>query len=344
VHRRIAALLVVAATAACGNAGDDAPRSVAFDAYLTELAPMAWRSSGADSWEVWVCDIPVGALPSLYADTPRVPLDPAVLAASFGEVADYFATVSGGAYRPTFRAGGETLLPVDAEPAECIDAALDGSGADAQGVLVVATAEHLATAEGGWTNPGEGCEQPCPASVSRRNVYLGAADFRSEWGDQTPLDLVEHELGHALGWWHSAYDSGGTTPYRSAIDVMSNSAAPRDVDASLRHGPNPLAVHRLRCGWIGFQIDTSADVRTSPLVVPVDDARFLVVEYVANDGFNAHLARSGVAIHRVDVTARTIEPVHTTTEPFDDLLQRGDRVVVNDRTIMVDDTWMVTVD
>ena len=54
------------------------------------------------------------------------------------------------------------------------------------------------------------------------------------------MDLIEHEIGHALGWPHSGYDESAPNPTQSALDVMSNSAAPRDVHPDRRDGPRHL--------------------------------------------------------------------------------------------------------
>ena len=131
--------------------------------------------------------------------------------------------------------------------ADCVDGALDRSSADADTVLAVADAEHAADQPGGWGRPGTWptCDGTCPASTTLRAAYVGASDFHPDWGPVPLLDLIEHELGHTLGLPHSGSPASGGDQYLSALDVMSNSAAPRDVDPARRDAPDTIAVDRL---------------------------------------------------------------------------------------------------
>jgi hypothetical protein len=306
---------------------------------------MAWRSRGVDRWEVWICDVPPDAVSAVYAPSPRVPLVAEQVARVVQRrVAAYFSTVSNGRYTPEFRSGGAVALAPDGEPAGCVEQALRGSSDEAQGVLVVATAEHVAEQPGTWSNGGAGCATPCAASVSRRHVYVGAADFAAVWGTDPPMDLIEHELGHALGWWHSAYAGTLAQPYRSAVDLLSNSAAPRDTLGARRDGPTPIAAHLLQAGWIVADAAPTVDLTRRVAVAEVDDHRFLMVELRRAVGFDDHLPQSGAAVHLIDVSARTITPVHTTAEPFDDLLQPGESASVEGLTVRIAEGWGVTVE
>src|SRR4029079_14252654 len=104
---------------------------------------------------------------------------------------------------------------------------------------------------GGFGNPGaEYAKPPCPATTTQRSAYVGASDFSPDWGDRPPMDLIEHEIGHALGWPHSGYDASLPVPEQSALDVMSNSAAPRDVLPDRRDAPDTLAIDRFSAGWL----------------------------------------------------------------------------------------------
>jgi hypothetical protein len=320
-----------------------------------------WMTTGDDPWEVFVCHVPADAESNVYVGLPlRLPLKPDALSATLdAKVGSYFTTLSHDVYRPRFSAGGDVSITSTDEPQACVDRALAASSEHAHGVLVVADAEHNATEPGGFANPGSLCATPpCAAAATRRSVYLGAADFNPQWGDQPPMDLIEHEMGHALGWPHSGYDESMTEPNRSALDVMSNSAAPRDVEPDRRDGPDTLAINRLAAGWLPTSAvavipASGATVALSPstgrsgtrlAVVELDDHRFMTVELLVAEGFDDHLPASGVAVHLVEGSdaARTQTPL-VGSPPYDILLLQGDTFDGEGWTIEVDEGWRATI-
>lgn len=354
--------MVLTGAAACSGGTTATPDDPAFDSFLRLVAPGTWRATGEERIEVWVCHVPPESTAGVYGALPlRLPLTPTDLAALLaGGVTAYFETVSHGQYSPRFVAGGEVQMGADDEPQACIDQAIDGAAGETRAVLVVADAEHAAGQPGGFSSGGDECplEPPCGAAQSRRFVYVGASDFHPDWGDDPPLDLVEHELGHALGWVHSGFDVAGVTPYLSALDVMSNSAAPREIDPARRDAPDTLAVQRLIAGWL-----TEYDVLVAPLeggsvtlqpsmgseglrllVLPVDATSFLAVELLTVDGFDAHLPADGVAVHLVTFDGSTVLPMEPLvgSPPFTDLLQQGESLVTHGWSITVVDRWLVS--
>jgi hypothetical protein len=170
------------------------------------------------------------------------------------------------------------------------------------------------------------------------------------------MDLVEHEIGHALGWPHSGYDESLSEPHRSALDVMSNSAAPREVHADRRDAPDTLAINRLAVGWLptsavavvaaaGETVTLAASNGTSGTrlaVIELDDRRFITVELLTAEGFDDHLPASGVAVHLIDGSdaARTQTPL-VGLPPYDHLLTPGETVTSNGWNIAVSDGWRV---
>lgn len=317
-------------------------------------------TTGADPWEVVLCHVPLDTIAPTYVGLPlRHDLQPAAIASTFNEkVTIYFERLSLGTYRPVFSAGGEvTISPAD-EPQACVDLALSNTGGSARGVLVVADAEHHSTLPGGFANPGAGCaEQPCAASVSGRFAYVGAADFSDDWGEDPPMDLVEHEIGHAIGWPHSGYDQTLPEPDQSALDVMSNSAAPREEHPNRRDAPDTLAINRLAAGWLpqsavevvparGGTVTLSASAGPSGTrlaVIALDDLRFLTVELLTAEGYNDHLPSSGVAVHLIDTSGTEREQTPLVgLPPFDDLLTSGETFSALDWSIAVADGWHVS--
>lgn len=319
-----------------------------------------WRSLGVDRIEVWVCHVPDGATDPIYGGLSlRQPLTPdAVVAIITEPVSTYFATISHGLYRPEFVAGGEYAMAVDDAPKVCIDAALDAAAADTRAVLAVADAEHGGDQVGGFAIGGDPCPAapPCSARDSRRFAYVGASDFHPDWGDAPPMDLVEHELGHTLGWQHSAVTADRV--YESGIDVMSNSAAPRELVPTRRDGADTLALNKLMAGWLPMAdvwvapFDVAAvtvapaagDSGTRLAVLPTA-AGFLTVELRTADGFDDHLPAGGVAVHRVTMQGGVVTDITPLVgeAPYTRLLQPGDSLQTDEWAISVGAGGAITV-
>ncbi len=271
-----------------------------------------------DTIEVFVCDVPVPTTDPLYGDLPlRLALSPQAIAEQLQGVSAYFMSISHGLYAPMFTAGSTLVMATDETHDHCVDRALDASAATAATALVVASAEDLSTRPGGWGKPGSPCPTDfCPASVTRRSVYVGASDFYgAESGGRPLLDLIEHEIGHTLDLPHSG-DVGDE--HASALDLMSNSAAPRDVQPERVDAPDTIAIDRVALGWLptaALAVAESGAKSTSGtfglrpstgtaglrlLVLPVDDTKFVTVEFLPTTGYDDHLPAAGIAVHLVD--------------------------------------------
>ncbi|WP_436697676.1 hypothetical protein [Nocardioides sp. BYT-33-1] len=310
------------------------------------------RTVVQDTIEVWVCTVPLDTQAPIYQPSAlRLDLDPAVVAGQLDEpVRRWFATLSHGRYAPRFVAGGVLALGVAEGGDECLGRAQDRSRRTADAVLAVANAEHRADAHGGHGYAGAGCAPaaaPCPASVSRRGAYVGASDFHPDWGPLPAFDLVEHELGHTLGWPHSGSPA---SEYDSALDVMSDSTAPRSAYPGERHAGGTLGVNLADAGWIpesdivqaprdgsvsAYRIERSAGPTGLRLLeLPLTADRYLSVELLTADDLHRHLPESGIAITLVDASAaacgtpcnrlrrRHVAQGHV--PPYTDLLQAGE--------------------
>lgn len=346
-------------------------RSPALDLLAGSPSPFA---VGVDRWEVWVCRIPADTTAALFADDPwRLEASPEQLAAVVDEgVAQWWSQRSHGLYRPTVVAGGTVTVTAEEDDQACVAAAVARSSSAVDGVVVVATAAHRDDAPGGWGRPGT-CATPCvrtPVTTSGRAVYVGATDFHPSWGDRPPLDLLQHEMGHALDLPHSATASDpGSVVYESGIDVMSDSAAPRALDPDRRDGADTLAANRIALGWLPLDDVVVVDQRddatqqqvilspsTAPdpgprsAVIPLDTTRLLTVELRVPAGPDAHLGEPGISVHLVDQSPRPDDTECSATActgqhrvqrplvgapPYLDLLTTGEEIEVEGWRIRV---------
>lgn len=274
-------------------------------------------SLGTEIWEVAVCRIPADHDETLY-DMSGIRLERSAqwIVDELGEVGDYFSRWSHGRYTVEFVPAARDVVPDVGGARQCVDTAVAQMDSAAHGVLVVADAQHREDRNGGWGRDGEGCHGRCPSMAARTEdsvqaIYIGASDFVAE--GPSPLDLVEHELGHALGWPHSRW----RVEYDSPVDVMSDSAAGRRGDGKRRHAPGVLAINRYLAGWLDrdpLVLDAghpaSSSIRSDDfLVIAVSESQVITVEIVESSGDNAHLGSSGVVVHLVDWSA------HVCTSP-----------------------------
>jgi len=280
---------------------------------------------GSDPWEVVICQIPRDTTDSIFEpDDQRLMLSSADIVNELGPVIDYFSRWSSGRYSPKFTAVNGVSISADEKSDMCVDRALDQASDSTRGVLVIANAQHAETAVGGWGRPGSPCVESCSARLTRRAVYIGASDFMPYWKGDPPLDLIEHEMGHALDWPHSStsVDNFGNGVYDNAVDVMSNSAAPRDINSDERNAPGPLGINMYLAGWLDdanvallengtksfILVATNTELVVDGLrlvLVPLNNSTVISIEVIGASGDNRHLLRDRVVIHQIELAGET---------------------------------------
>ena len=280
---------------------------------------------GSDPWEVVVCQIPQDTTDPIFdPNAVRLNLSSGDIVAELDPVIAYFSRWSHGQYQPNFTAVDGVSISAEEKSDLCVERALDQASPTTRGVMVIANAQHSETAVGGWGRPGSPCEKNCSAKSTRRAVYIGAADFMPFWTGNPPLDLVEHEMGHALDWPHSStsVDNFGNGVYDSDIDVMSNSAAPRDFNADMRNAPGPLGINLYLSHWLNDNnvallengttsfdlVATNTDLVVNGLrlvLVPLNNSTVVSVELLQASGDNQHLLDDRVVIHQIEGAGET---------------------------------------
>ena len=170
------------------------------------------HSLGADRWDVWTC----GDVGGATAQDAAAVLD--------ARIVPYFAWLSGGRYRPEFRARGALD---GSDLADCAPEARQLS-AGRDGALIIQTerisANNDACADDTSTlDPCAG--QPTTLPGNDRIAWIGPDEL---FGAGAHISTVAHELGHALTWPHAftgrlRIEIGGVeigVEYDDPLDVM----------------------------------------------------------------------------------------------------------------------------
>ncbi len=269
-------------------------------------------STGADTWEVWVCQVPNGI----------VSLTPATVTSTLeATVRPYFESISGGAYSPRFRAGGIITAPSPSAwpdnpfvfQTECEEGAFAATTSSPEGVLVVVNVDY----SGGYATGGFPCFPRRDCSVTfpgnARIAVVGGGTVATIGGVPPALFTVAHEIGHTVFWPHSfggllEFENGVLYEYDNPMDVMSGGG-----HEALDIGT--IAINRYASGWIGpdnvifhrggtltYRIGAQSGVQI--LILPTEvTGVYETIGVRFQSGYDGGLPTEGVEVYRIDQSA-----------------------------------------
>ena len=313
VRRIVAAIAatVLVVVPSLGAAASDAYQNDP-SGLLAHLEQTRVYTSGTDTWEVWVCDVPDGSVDVTVGG---------VVSALESSIPSYFDWLSGHRYVPTFRVGGVVEAGRASEwpdtpfrrQFECEQKVRERSGGGSSGALIVLDVGY----GGGYGGPGIPCWDTTACATTYpendRSVVVGSWAVVDGGGAPARLRTAAHEIGHALAWPHSfggltSFPDGTVYEYDNPNDLMSGGNAD-SLDVAT------LVLNRYAAGWIGtdamvFHRTGTRIVELTPagrggteMIVLPDDAGRGVFEFLGArvyDRFDLGLGREGVEVYRVD--------------------------------------------
>ena len=276
------------------------------------------RSLGTDMWEVWVCEVPDSSL--------NVDLEATVNLYN-REITPFFWWLSDGLYRPVFHEGGTVQVDTEgpvSSPGDygCEDVVFERSEGGSNGAIVLVNDPRLGVHVG---TPGVPSVGAVAFPSNRRFVLLAPTAFSPtsvlcqfvqrdtcEFPDFISMDIVVHEIGHAIYWPH-VY---GPLQRDNGMDFMSYSPQPAEIGRyMLNVGTN--ALNRYTAGWIdpnyvaiasghqaSYLLSPVGQSGTQLLVLPLGEpGTFISLGARVAQGYDVAIPAEGVEAYRIDQRA-----------------------------------------
>lgn len=261
-----------------------------------------------DHWEVWVCDSPDGDLDISAPDLVEV---------LQAELVPYFNWLSGGRYRPVFKAGDPGVIAATGF-APCLDAIADHVESGTEGVVTIADQETtFARGDPGrwWRVRSGGSSWLELAGTSfpdnGRSVNAGGNFFtvpsdQAQGATPPEISIIAHELGHTLWFPHSYRIDPGE--YDNPMDILS------DAEAAPGLQVGTIAINRYAAGWIDqdevevypgegkirYLLAPPGDTGTQMLVLRSGEGGFMTLGARVKKGYDTGLPKEGVESYFID--------------------------------------------
>lgn len=273
---------------------------VAYDAHT-------YYTLGDDVFEVWACETPQGLVD---LDVEKI------VGLLRKELVPYFEWLSGGRYRPVFRAGGTIELDSFTNLYDCEEAAADRSKGGAEGGIIIGDyVEEVSIASPGFmtiVSPTEIAHHAKTYPDSQRSVFLGIhtvaepgslSSERTSRYETPVLATAAHEIGHALGFPHSYR----FYPYDHEMDIMGNSEEIGRIQVGT------IAINRYAAGWIDtdeveiyssgkktYTLQPLGTKGTQMLVLKTEKSGYVTLGARVSKGYDAGIPKEGVESYYVD--------------------------------------------
>lgn len=267
----------------------------------------------SDLWDVWICQVPGGDLDLVLEE---------VVAVLRAELTPYFLWLSGGRYRPVFRAGGTVETTALNHRSDCFRPVWINSWKKEQedraegAVFFLNKRSYASFGSLGpifYLSPVEAALQATVFSENSRFVYLDGRSVLDDDGlPASPvagltvpnLFTVAHEFGHAIGFPHSYR----FVRYDNPMELMGDS----DSLSGLQIGT--IAVNRYAAGWIDpervaihsgggparYTLSPPGGSHTQMLVLKSAHRSFMTLGARARKGYDAGLPKEGVESYLIE--------------------------------------------
>ena len=266
-----------------------------------------------DIWDVWICNVQE-AIPDLSPEEAVNLLE--------AELNPYFAWLSGGRYRPVFRAGGVIESPAIDGRRNCAHPVWEAYRGNTRqdrpegAIVIINKAPFPSFASLGTISYLSSDEVALRATTfpdNTRSVYLDARSVAEPGSLEQHLVAnitlpnlytVAHELGHGIGFPHSHR----YVRYDNSMDLMGTIEAPSGLQIGT------IAINRYAAGWMDptevaiyrgaessiYTLSPLGNHGTQMLVLPTDRGSMITLGARVRKAFDSGVPKEGVESYFIE--------------------------------------------